>query len=128
MQVIEFNNKTVANLLKKSVTKYWMKGKDTWLKFDDGSVVCIHLLNPSWSSYVLLKELDDKTNPSFNDEQSVWFFDHNKEDDQPYTSRIVSIHFRKIRYYYHDDFKDYTKREYLPVIEFHYYEKGEEWE
>lgn len=45
---------------------------------------------------------------------------------EPFTSRTVSIDFDTVRYYYHENHYNYVKREYLPVIEFHYYEKGEE--
>lgn len=125
MQIIQFNHKTVANLLKKSVEEYWLNDKDAWLKFTDGSVVCIHLLKHSWSAYVTLgKRNDEKDSRCFQDEQSVWQFIW----DEPYTSRTVSIYFDNACYYYNENYYDYTKREYLPVIEFHYYEKGETWE
>lgn len=129
MQIIQFNHKTVANLLKKSVEEYWLNDKDAWLKFTDGSVVCIHLLKHSWSAYVTLDKLnDERDSRSFQDDQSVWQFiwDEDEDEDEPYTSRTVSIYFDNTRYYYHENYYDYTKREYLPVIEFHYYEKGEE--
>lgn len=127
MQIIQFNHKTVANLLKKSVEEYWLNDKDAWLKFTDGSVVCIHLLKHSWSAYVTLdKRNDERDSRSFQDEQSVWQFIWDEDEDEPYTSRTVSIYFDNVRYYYHENYYDYTKREYLPVIEFHYYEKGEE--
>lgn len=129
MQIIEFNHKTVANLLKKSVEEYWLNDKDAWLKFTDGSVVCIHLLKHSWSAYVTLDKLnDERASRSFQDDQCIWQFiwDEDEDEDEPYTSRIVSIFFDNARYYYHENHYDYTKREYLPVIEFHYYEKGEE--
>lgn len=128
MQIIQFNHKTVANLLKKSVEEYWLNDKDAWLKFTDGSVVCIHLLKHSWSAYVTLDKLnDERDSRSFQDDQSVWQFiwDEDEDEDEPYTSRTVSIYFDNARYY-HENYYDYTKREYLPVIEFHYYEKGEE--
>ena len=131
MQIIQFNHKTVANLLKKSVEEYWLNDKDAWLKFTDGSVVCIHLLKHSWSAYVTLDKLkDERVSRNFQDDQSVWQFiwdeDEDEDEDEPYTSRTVSIYFDNARYYYHENHYDYTKREYLPVIEFHYYEKGEE--
>lgn len=123
MQIIQFNHKTVANLLKKSVEEYWLNDKDAWLKFTDGSVVCIHLLKRRWSAYVTLdKWNDERVSRNFQDDQSVWQFIW----DEPYTSRTVSIYFDNARYYYNENHYDYTKREYLPVIEFHYYEKGEE--
>lgn len=129
MQIIQLNHKTVANLLKKSVEEYWLNDKDAWLKFTDGSVVCIHLLKHSWSAYVTLDKLnDERDSRSFQDDQSVWQFicDEDEDEDEPYTSRTVSIYFDNARYYYHENYYDYMKREYLPVIEFHYYEKGEE--
>lgn len=131
MQIIEFNHKTVSALLKKQVEEYWMNGKDAWLKFTDGSVVCVHVIKPGWSPFVTFDELqDDRDNKSFLDEQTVWQFIRNEgeEVDEPYTSRTVAIYFDKVKYYYHENHYDYVKREYLPVIEFHYYEKGEEWE
>lgn len=129
MQIIQFNHKTVANLLKKSVEEYWLNDKDAYIRFTDGSVVCIHLLKHSWSAYVTLDKLnDERASRCFQDDQSVWQFiwDEDEDEDEPYTSRTVSIYFDNVRYYYHENHYDYTKREYLPVIEFHYYEKGEE--
>lgn len=131
MQIIQFNHKTVANLLKKSVEEYWLNDKDAYIKFTDGNVVCIHLLKHSWSAYVTLdKRNDEMDSRSFQDEQSVWQFiwDEDKDEHEPYTSRTVSIYFDNARYYYHENHCNYVKREYLPVIEFHYYEKGETWE
>lgn len=132
MQIIQFNHKTVANLLKKSVEEYWLNDKDAWLKFTDGSVVCIHLLKRRWSAYVTLDKLKDWSGSrSFQDEQSVWQFiwdedeDEDEDESKPYTSRTVAIYFDNVRYYYNENHYDYTKREYLPVVEFHYYEKGE---
>lgn len=127
MQIIQFNHKTVANLLKKSVEEYWLNDNDAWLKFTDGSVVCIHLLKHSWSAYVTLdKPNDERVSRCFQDDQSIWQFIRDEDEDEPYTSRTVSIYFDNACYYYHENHYDYTKREYLPVIEFHYYEKGEE--
>lgn len=126
MQVIQFNHKTVANLLKKSVEEYWLDdNKDAYIRFTDGGIVCIHLLKHSWSAYVTLdKRNDERDSRSFQDEQSVWQFIW--DEDKPYTSRTVAIYFDNVRYYYNENHYDYTKREYLPVIEFHYYyEKGE---
>lgn len=130
MQIIQFNHKTVANLLKKSVEEYWLNDKDAWLKFTDGSVVCIHLLKRRWSAYVTLDKLKDWSGSrSFQDEQSVrqfiWDEDEDEDESKPYTSRTVAIYFDNVRYYYNENHYDYTKREYLPVVEFHYYEKGE---
>ena len=129
MEIIQFNHKTVANLLKKSAEEWWLDDKDAYISFTDGSVVRIHLLKHSWSAYVTLdKRNDERDSRSFQDEQSVWQFiwDEDEDEDEPYTSRTVSIYFDNVRYYYHENYYDYTKREYLPVIEFHYYEKGEE--
>lgn len=124
MQIIEFNNKTVLNLLKKQVKEYWLEDNDAWLRFTDGSVVRIHRINPTWCDYVTLTEPSDPNRLCFQDDQSTWYFDG--DDREPYISRIVSIYFGKVRYYYHSDRYDYGKREYLPVIEFHYYEVGED--
>ena len=134
MQIIEFNHKTVSALLKKSVAEYWLKDKDAWLKFTDGSVVRIHLLKPSWSSFVNLDKLNDERDAkSFYDEQSVWQFIWNEDEgkgeevDEPYISRTVAIYFDGVKYYYHENHYNYVTREYIPVIEFHYYTKEEEW-
>jgi hypothetical protein len=127
MEIIQFNHKTVANLLKKSVEEYWLNDKDAYIRFTDGSVVCIHLLKYSWSAYVTLDKLnDERASRNFQDDQNVWQFIWDEDEDEPYTLRTVSIYFDNARYYYHENHYDYTKREYLPVIEFHYYEKGEE--
>lgn len=127
MEIIQFNHKTVANLLKKSAEEWWLDDKDAYISFTDGSVVRIHLLKHSWSAYVTLdKRNDERDSRSFQDEQSVWQFIRDEDEDELYTSRTVSIYFDNVRYYYHENYYDYTKREYLPVIEFRYYEKGEE--
>lgn len=123
MQIIEFNHKTVIPLLKKSVEEYWLDDKDAWLKFTDGSVVCVHMLDPTWDSYVTLTELNRDNRTCFYDEQNLQYF---SISDCPYTLRIVGIYFDKVKYYYHRDFDGYVKWEYLPVIELHYYEPGEE--
>lgn len=133
MEIIQFNHKTVANLLKKSVEEYWLNNKDAYIRFTDGSVVCIHLLKHSWSAYVILdKRNDERGSRSFQDDQSVWQFiwdeDEDEDEDEPYISRTVSIYFDNVHYYYNENHYNYVKREYLPVIEFHYYEKGETWE
>lgn len=127
MQIIEFNNKTVANLLKKSAEEWWLEDKDAYIRFTDGSVVCVHLLKHSWLAYVILDKLNGgRDSRNFQDDQSVWQFILDEDEDKLYTSRTVSIYFDNVRYYYHENYYDYTKREYLPVIEFHYYEKGED--
>lgn len=103
MQIIEVTHKTVSRLLKKSVEEYRMKGKHTYLKFTDGSAVCIRVLKPSWSSYVTLGKCDDVIgSKSFHDEQSVWQFIQNEDadKDEPFTSRTVAIYFDKVKYYY----------------------------
>ena len=133
MQIIQFNHKTVANLLKKSVEEYWLDdNKDAYIKFTDGSVVCIHLLKHSWSAYVTLDKLNGgRGSRSFQDEQSVWQFiwdedeDEDEDESKPYTSRTIAIYFDNVRYYYHEDHYNYVTWEYLPVVEYHYYEKGE---
>lgn len=124
MKIIEFNHKTVIPLLKKEVEKYWVEGKDAWLKFTDGSVVCIHPLKAWCNPYVTLTESSKPDRVCFQDDQSIWYFHGVVEE--PYTSRIVSIYFNKVRYYYHNDYYDYVKRDYIPVVEFHYYEAGED--
>lgn len=123
MEIVEFNHKTAANLVKKPVAEFWMKGKDCWLKFTDGTVVCIHMLDPTWDSYVDFTEYDRNDGTCFSDDQGLWYF---SKSDRPFTSRVVSLYFDKAKYYYHRDFDDYVKREYLPVIELHFYEKGED--
>lgn len=124
MKIIEFNHKTVIPLLKKSVEEHWLDdSKDAWFRFTDGSTVCIHMLDPTWDSYVSLTELDRDNGTCFYDEQNLEYF---SITDRPYTLRIVGIYFDKARYYYHRDFSGYVKWEYLPVIELHYYEPGEE--
>lgn len=123
MKIIEFNHKTVTTLLKNVVEKYWLEGKEAWLRFTDGSVVCIHPLKAEWDTYVTLSKPSEAGRVAFQDDQSIWYFHGGNE--QPFTSRTVSIYFGNVRYYYHNDYYDYVKREYLPVIEFHYYEAGE---
>ena len=56
MKIIEVNHKTVASLMKKSVVEHWLEKEDVWLKFTDGSIVCIHVLNPKWETFVSLDE------------------------------------------------------------------------
>lgn len=122
MKIVEFNHKTVCALLKKSVAEFWKKDKDAWVKFTDGTVVCIHMIEPTWDSYMNLTEINKDDGNCFNDDQGLWYF---SSSGTPHTSRTVSIYFDRVKYYYHKDFNDYAKREYLPVIEFHFYEKGE---
>lgn len=123
MKIIEFNHKTATSLLKKQVKEHWLDGKDAWLKFTDGTVVRIHQIKPTWTTYVTLTEPTKSDRPCFQDDQSIWYFHGDNRD--PYTSRIVSIYFDKVRYYCHNDYYNYRKRDYLPVVELHYYEKGE---
>ena len=124
MKIIEFNHKTVTSLLKKGVEKYWSEGREAWLKFTDGSIVCIHPLKVEWNTFVTLSDPSEDGSVAFHDDQSIWYF--HSDNKNPFTSRIVSIYFDTVKYYYHTDCYDYVKREYLPVIEFHYYEKGED--
>lgn len=126
MQIIEVNHKTVANLLKKSVEKFWLdKNKDAWFCFTDGSTVCIHILEGRWDAYMSVEKFDGMDNVAFNDGQDImahWYADGK---EHLYTSRATFIIFDKAKYYYHRNF-NYVTRQYIPVIEFHYYEKGEE--
>ena len=124
MQIIEFNHKTASTLLKKSVEEYWMQDKDAWLKFTDGTIVCIHPLFDSWEVYVSLTERDklDK-DKSVDDAQTAYVFCR-KDGDSPYTSRTAAIEFGTIRYYIHYSVNEVV-RTYIPIIEFYYYEEGE---
>lgn len=128
MKIIEVNHKTVANLLKKSVVEHWLEDEDTWLKFTDGSVVCIHVLNPKWETYVSLderKEKESATNRvSFSDHQEIHLWYTSMGEERLFTSRTVSIDFASVRYYVSDRL-NYPTRQYVPIIEFHYYEEGE---
>lgn len=128
MQIIQLNHKTVANLLKKSVEEHWLEDKDAYIRFTDGSTVCIHVLNPKWETYVSLNERTEKESTtngvSFTDEQSIYWFYREDSDGALITDRIVSLDFDHARYYYHRQF-DYVTRKYIPVVEFHYYEEGE---
>lgn len=126
MQIIEVNHKTAANLLKKSVEEYWLDdNKDAYIRFTDGSVVCVHMLERAYDSYVSLKKQENHKNSSFGDEQSIYWFNRENSDGAAITDRTVSLDFDRARYYYHRQF-DLVTRQYIPVIEFHYYEKGEE--
>ena len=129
MKIIEVNHKTAASLLKKSVVEHWLEDEDAWLKFTDGSVVCIHVLNRKWETYMSLNERKEKESTtngvSFNDSQDVhlWYFSTGEE--RLFTSRTVSINFDS-RHYYVTDRLNYPTRQYVPIIEFHYYEPGED--
>lgn len=128
MKIVEVNHKTVANLLKKSVVEHWLEDEDTWLKFTDGSVVCIHVLNPKWETYVSLNERKEKestTNSvSFSDHQEIHLWHASTGEEHLFTSRTVFINFDS-RHYYVSDRLNYPTRQYVPIIEFHYYEEGE---
>lgn len=129
MKIIEVNHKTVASLLKKSVVEHWLENEDTWLKFTDGSIVCIHVLNPKWETYVSLNERKEKESAtngvSFNDSQDIHLWYINTGEERLFTSRTVSINFDS-RHYYVSDRLNYPTRQYVPIIEFHYYEPGED--
>lgn len=132
MQIIEVNHKTVAKLLKKSVEKFWLDNdRDAYIQFTDGSVVCIHVLDYKWGTYVALdgrKETEATNNGnSFNDGQDVYLWYTRQGEEQLFTSRIVSIDFDAVKYYICDRVK-YPTRQYVPIVEFHYYEEGETWE
>ena len=129
MQIIEVNHKTVANLLKKKVEEFWLDdNKDAYIKFTDGSVVCIHVLDYKWETYVALDERPEvKSGTSFNDSQDIHLGYTKEGVEYLFTARTVSIYFDSIRYYISDKVQ-YPVRQYLPVVEFHYYEKGETWE
>lgn len=125
MEIIEVNHKTVANLLKKSVEEYWLEDKDAWFRFTDGSTVCIHILEGHWDAYMCVDKFDGNGIVSFHDEQGIMAYWQTDGREELYTSRTVSVNFDNWRYYYHRNFK-YVTRQYISVVEFHYYEKGEE--
>lgn len=128
MKIIQFNHKTVANLLKKSAEEWWNDDKDAYIRFTDGSVVCIHAIKPTWQAYLSLNKRSDieKLNgQSFSDNQCTLLSFNPDGAQQPFMSRSVSVEFDNVRYFLNDQSKTVT-REYLPMVEFHYYEKGEE--
>lgn len=128
MQIVEVNHKTVANLLKKSVERSWMDDNtDVWFQFTDGCVVCIHVIEPNWNNYVSIDNTDKSSPVSFHDEQGIMFYEDTKGEQRAYTDRSLAINFDKALYYYHCNF-GYVTRQYIPVVEVHYYEKGESWE
>lgn len=128
MQIIEVNHKTIGNLLKKSVEKSWMDDNlDAWFKFTDGCVVCIHVIETNYNTYVAVDKYDKNSPVSFHDDQGIMGYECAKGKQLTYTDRTLSIYFDKVWYYYHCNF-DYTTRQYIPVVEIHYYEKGETWE
>lgn len=128
MQIIEVNHKTVANLLKKSVEKSWMDDNlDAWFQFTDGCVVCIHAIETHWDTYVAVDNLDKSSPVSFYDEQGISVYEDTEGEQQMYTARTLSINFDTAKYYYHRNIS-YVTRQYIPVVEVHYYKKGETWE
>lgn len=128
MKIIEANHKTVSNLLKKSVEASWMNDNlDAWFQFTDGCVVCIHVIEPNWNTYVAVDNINKSRLTSFHDEQAILGYESTKGEQQTYTDRTLSINFDTAQYYYHCNF-GYVTRQYIPVVEFHYYEKGETWE
>lgn len=132
MQIIEVNHKTVAKLLKKSVEKFWLdNNRDAYIQFTDGSVVCIHALDYKWETHATLdgrEETEAANNgTSFNDSQDIHLWYTSQGGEHLFTSRTVSIGFDTVRYYISDKI-DYPTRQYIPIVEFHYYEEGETWE
>ena len=132
MQIVEVNYKTVGKLLKKSVEKFWLDdNRDAYIQFADGSVVCIHALDYKWGTYVVLdgrKETEAANKgTSFNDSQDVHLWYDPQGNEHLFTTQTVSIDFDAVRYYISDRVQ-YPTRQYVPVIEFHYYEEGETWE
>ena len=132
MQIVECNHKTVAKLLKKNVEKFWLdNSRDAYIQFTDGSVVCIHALDYKWLTHVALdgrKETEAANNgTSFNDSQDIHLWYTPQGDERLFTARTVSIDFDAVRYYISDRVQ-YPTRQYVPIVEFHYYEEGETWE
>lgn len=129
MKIIEVNHKTVASFLKKSVVEHWFEHEDAWLKFTDGSAVRIHVLNPKWETYVSLherKEKESATNGvSFTDSQDIHLWYTSTGEERLFTSCTVSINFDSVDYYVIDRL-NYPTRQYVTIIEFHYYEEGED--
>lgn len=129
MQIIQLNHKTVTNLLKKSVEEHWLEDKDAYIRFTDGSTVCIHVLNPKWETYVSLNERTEKESTtngvSFTDEQEIHLWYPSTGEERLFTSRTVMIDFDFVGYYVTDRL-NYPTRQYVPIVEFHYYEKGED--
>lgn len=125
MKIIEVNHKTVASLLKKSVVEHWLEKEDVWLKFTDGSIMCIHVLNPKYWTYVSMETKDNTNNgPTFNDSSNIYLWFSSSGYVHQFTSRTVSIYFNNADYYISDKL-EYPARQYVPIIEFHYYEEGE---
>lgn len=124
MKIIEANHKTVASLLKKPVEEHWLEDKDAWLKFTDGSTVCIHALNPSWQTWVNLQVCERGNYPQFVDSTDNHLCFSDNSNEQLFTSRAVSLYFDSVHYYISDNL-EYVTRKYTPIIEIHYYEEGE---
>lgn len=132
MQIVECNHRTVAKLLKKNVERFWLdNNRDAYIQFTDGSVVCIHVLDYKWETYVALdgrKDTEATNNgTSFSDSQEAHLSYTAQGDELLFTSRTVSIDFDAVKYYISDRVY-YPIRQYVPIVEFHYYEKGETWE
>lgn len=128
MQIVEVTHKTITNLLKKSVEKSWMDDNlDAWFQFTDGCAIRIHVIETHWNTYVAVDNLDKSRPVSFHDEQGITGYEDTKGKLQTNTDRTLTINFDKAQYYYHRNFS-YATRQYIPVIEVHYYEKGETWE
>ena len=128
MRIIEVNHKTVASLVKKSVEKSWMDDNmDAWFQFTDGCVVCIHIIETNRNNYVVVDNLDKISSVPFQDEQAIIGYEDLKGEQQAYTDRTLAINFDKALYYYHSNL-GYVTRQYIPVVEIYYYEKGESWE
>lgn len=131
MRIIEVSHETVAEFLKKGTEKFWLGNNgDAYIRFTDGSVVCIHVLDYKWETHVVLDsrgKLEATNGTSFNDSQDVYLWYTLQGDERLITSRTVSIDFDAIKYYINNKFQ-YPTRQYIPIVEFHYYEKGEAWE
>ena len=128
MRIIEVNHKTLTNLVKKHVEKYWMDdNKDAWFQFTDGCVVCIHVIEANWNNHIAVDTLDKSKRVSFHDKQGIMSYEDLKGEQQTWTDRTLIINFDKARYYYHQNF-GYVTQQYIPAVEFHYYDKGESWE
>ena len=64
---------------------------------------------------------------SFDDGQDVHLWYSPQGDEHLFTARTVSIDFDAVGYYISDTIQ-YPTRQYIPIVEFHCYEKGETWE
>ena len=124
MQIVEVNHKTISKLIKKTVKEYWLEDKDAWLEFTDGSVACIHVLHPSWETYVNLQAFEKGNDLPFVDSTDSHLYLSHNGDEQLFTSRTVSLYFDSVHYYISDKL-NYSARTYIPIIEIHYYEEGE---